>query len=270
MRIAAVLVLVAVLVVVTQWASGPARDWALNAVELACAGALAARAVRRRDGRLAWALLAVALLAWTAGDVAYMLDPDLPVPSIADAGWLAFYPPAAAALVLLTAARCRGIGAAVWLDGGIAALAAAAIGAAAVLGPVTATASGGTLATSVNLAYPVGDVALLALVVLALAVGGWADRPFLLLGVGLGLTAVADGLYLALYAAGAWPMGTPLDALWPAATLTVALAAWLEHPATVPQAARGLRQITIPAAGALAALDRMERRTGSAGAFAHA
>ncbi len=254
-RIAAVLALVAAaaLAAATQWAAGPASAWAVIAVELACVAALAARAIRRRDGRLPWALLAVGLLAWTAGDVVYAVDPDLPVPSIADVGWLVFYPPAAAALVMLTAARCRGIGLAPWIDGAIAALAAAAIGAAA-LSPGAVETSGGGLATAVNLAYPVGDVALLALVVLALAVGGWADRPFLLLAVGLGLSAVADGLYLALYAQDAWPASSGLDALWPAATLALAFAAWLEHPATVPRAARGLRQVAIPGAGAVIAL----------------
>ncbi|MGD9571427.1 MAG: diguanylate cyclase [Thermoleophilia bacterium] len=248
------LTLACVPVAVALWAGGPARDWTLNAVELACAAALGWRAVRRRDGRLAWALLAVALLAWTAGDIAYTLDPELPVPSVADAGWLLFYPPAAAALALLTAARCRGVGVAAWTDGAIAALAAAAVGAAVVLGPVAATATGGTLATGVNLAYPSGDVALLALVALGLTVGGWSDRPFLLLATGLGLTAVADGTYLALYAAGAWPMGSVLDALWPVATLAVAIAAWIDHPAAVPATVRGLRQITIPIGASVAAV----------------
>jgi diguanylate cyclase (GGDEF)-like protein len=254
-RIAAALALVvaAAVAVAAQWAGGATGAGAVIAVELACAMALAARAIHRPDHRLAWALLALALLAWTAGDVAYALDPDAPVPSIADAGWLAFYPPAAAGLVMLTAARCRCAGLAPWLDGAIAGLAAAAVGTAA-LGPGAVETSGGALATAVTLAYPAGDIALLATVVLALAVGGRADGPFLLLAVGLGLTAFADGLYLALYAQGAWPAASALDALWPAATLAVALAAWLARPAAAPRPARGLRQIAVPAAGALAAL----------------
>ena len=247
------LAVVAALLAATAWAPAPWRDLVLDGVEVACVLALLLRAFRPHQ-RVAWGLLGVSLLAWTAGDIIYTLRPDLPVPSIADAGWLAFYPPATAAVILLMTTRFRGIGSALWLDGINAGLATAALGAAVVLGPVAATATGGNLAVGVNLAYPVGDMALLGLVVLGLAVGGWADRPFLLLGVGLGLTAIADGLYLGLYAAGAWPDASLLDALWPAATIVIAFAAWHDHPATVPSIARGLRQIGIPVAGALVGL----------------
>jgi diguanylate cyclase (GGDEF)-like protein/putative nucleotidyltransferase with HDIG domain len=249
------IVAAAVLAVVAATAfPAPADLWLLNAAELACALALGLRAVLRPHHRMVWGLLCVALLAWTAGDVLYTADPDLPVPSVADLGWLAYYPPAAAALVILIAGRSRGLSAAVWLDGVIAALATAAVGVAAVVQPVAGTASGGALATGVNLAYPVGDIALLALVAFGLSVCGRADRPLLVLGVGIGLSAIADGVYLALYAQGAWPDGTVLDALWPAATIVIALAAWVEHPATVPASARGLRQIAIPAGGGVLAL----------------
>jgi diguanylate cyclase (GGDEF)-like protein/putative nucleotidyltransferase with HDIG domain len=232
----------------------PGDLWLLNAAEVACALALGLRAFRRPHHRVAWGLLCIALLAWSAGDVIYTIRPDLPVPSVADLGWLAFYPPAAAALVMLIAARSRGLSAAMWLDGVIAGLATAAVGVAAVVQPVADSASGGTLATSVNLAYPVGDIALLALVALGLAVCGRSDRPLLVLGIGIALSAVADSVYLALYAEGAWPDGTVLDALWPIATIVIALAAWVEHPPTVPAGARGLRQIAIPAGGGLLAL----------------
>ncbi|MGE0028459.1 MAG: HD domain-containing phosphohydrolase [Thermoleophilia bacterium] len=254
-RTRAGIVAAAVVAVVAATAvPAPADLWLTNAAELACALALGLRAFLRPHHRLVWGLLCVALLAWTAGDMIYTADPHLPVPSIADVGWLAFYPPAAAALVILIAARSRGLSAAVWLDGVIAGLATAAVGVAAVVQPVADTASGGTLATSVNLAYPVGDIALLALVALGLSVCGRADKPLLVLGIGIGLSAVADSVYLALYAQGAWPDGTVLDALWPAATIVIALAAWMEHPATVPASARGLRQIAIPAGGGLLAL----------------
>ena len=232
----------------------PGDMWLLNAAEVACALALGVRAFLRPHHRVVWGLLCIALLAWSTGDIIYTIRPDLPVPSVADLGWLAFYPPAAAALVMLIAARSRGLSGAMWLDGVIAGLATAAVGVAAVVVPVADSASGGALATSVNLAYPVGDIALLALVALGLAVCGRSDRPLLVLGIGIGLSAVADGVYLALYAEGAWPDGTALDALWPIATIVIALAAWVEHPATVPAGARGLRQIAIPAGGGLLAL----------------
>ena len=89
---------------------------------------------------------------------------------------------------------------------------------------------------------------------MGLSVCGRKDMPLLVLGIGIGLSTVADSVYLALYAEGAWPDGTLLDALWPAATIVIALAAWMEHPATVPASARGLRQIAIPAGGGILAL----------------
>ncbi len=254
-RTRAGIVAAAVLAVVAATAfPAPTDLWLVNSAELACALALGLRAFLRPHHRLVWGCLCIALLAWTAGDVIYTVDPDLPVPSVADLGWLAFYPPAAAALVILIAARSRGLSAAVWLDGVIAGLATAAVGVAAVVQPVADSASGGTLATSVNFAYPVGDIALLALVALGLSVCGRADKPLLVLGIGIGLSAVADSLYLALYAEGAWPDGTVLDALWPVATIVIALAAWMEHPATVEAIASGLRQIAIPVGGGLLAL----------------
>ncbi|HTI33640.1 MAG TPA: diguanylate cyclase [Miltoncostaea sp.] len=249
------IVVAAVIAVVAATAvPAPMDQWLLNAAELACAVVIAARAFSRPHQRVVWGLVAVGLLAWTAGDVIYTIDPDLPVPSIADVGWLAFYPPLAAALVMLIAARTRGLSVAVWLDGLIAGVAVAALGAAAVVESIADNASGGALATSVNLAYPVGDIALLALVAVGVSVCGRADRPLMVLGIGIGLSAIADSAYLALYAEGSWPDGTALDALWPAATIVIALAAWVEHPPTVPVGARGLRQIAIPVGAGVLAL----------------
>ena len=60
-----------------------------------------------------------------------------------------------------------------------------------------------------------------------------------MIGAGLLLTAIADGVYLFLTAAGTYSEGTMLDALWPAAMLTLAWAG-LEAPASRGQArARG-------------------------------
>jgi hypothetical protein len=69
--------------------------------------------------------------------------------------WLSLYPAAYAGVVWL--ARSRGAGrapAGVWLDGIVAGLGIAAIGAAIVFRPVLATATGSALAVTTNLAYP--------------------------------------------------------------------------------------------------------------------
>jgi hypothetical protein len=243
----------ALMVAVAALAPAAWSDWPADLVEIACAAVILARAARS-PRPLAWSLLGIGLALWAAGDVMYSWDPELPVPSVADVAWLAYYLPTAAALVLLTRARARGVGRAVWLDGLIAGLAVAALGAATVLGPVVATASGGALATVVNLAYPVGDVALLALVAVALTVTGRSDRAFVLLAAGLALTSLADGLYMALYAIGAWPDAGVLDALWPCATLILAAAARADRPSEARARASGMGQIVVPVAGAAVAV----------------
>jgi hypothetical protein len=67
----------------------------------------------------------------------------------------------------------RTVPANVWLDGAIAAIGLAAIGAAIVFRPVLAGASGGPLEVATELAYPIGDMLLAALVVGLLALRGW-------------------------------------------------------------------------------------------------
>ena len=48
-----------------------------------------------------------------------------------------------------------------------------------------------------NLAYPLGDLLLLGLVVAIFGLSGWRPgRAWVLLGLGLMLSAVADGIYL--------------------------------------------------------------------------
>ncbi len=85
-----------------------------------------ARAALRRDERLAWALMGVALALWAAGDIywtaalARLEEP--PYPSLADAGYLGFLPVAYVAVVLLVRQRLPHLDARLWLDGVIAAL----------------------------------------------------------------------------------------------------------------------------------------------------
>ena len=72
-----------------------------------------------------------------------------------------------------------------WLDGVIASLAVAALGAAVVFDEVLKTTGGSTLVIATNLAYPLADVLLLALVVATFALTGWRfDRTWAFVAVG--------------------------------------------------------------------------------------
>src|SRR5688500_3727014 len=79
--------------------------WLYNGSLIGAALVCVARAVWVREERLAWSLIGFGLVAWSAADLYYTLVLSKldapPYPSIADAGWLVFYPACWAAVVLL-------------------------------------------------------------------------------------------------------------------------------------------------------------------------
>ena len=114
---------------------------------------------------MAWASLALGLASWTAGDITWSVvyGGNPPFPSVADAFYLGFYPAAYLALALLVRRPLSRFNASVWLDGLMAALAVAAVGAAVLLEVVLDGAPERLLADATNLAYPLGDIVLVAL-----------------------------------------------------------------------------------------------------------
>ena len=120
------------------------------------------------------------------------------VPISADASWLAFYPPTLAGVVLLIRARAAGRGETVsLLDAAIGGLAISAAGAALAFGPIVDATGGSNLAIATNLAFPLADLAIVAVMVGGLAMSGWRlGRCWTLLGAGFVLFAVSDTTYL--------------------------------------------------------------------------
>ena len=235
--------------------------WVYDALMLGAAASCLARAAIVRRERLAWALLGVGLLAWTAGEIYYAAAftgaESVPIPSPADAGYLAFYPFAYASLIALLRSRIGSFPATRWLDGLIVGSAVAALAAALALGPIVdASTNDSTLAVVTNLAYPIADLTLLTMVVTAASFTGW--RPglsWLTLGGGLIVLGVSDGLYLLQSAQGSYVEGGILDAAWPLGALLLAAAAWLPPgPKKRTVEARGLRIALVPAAAALIAI----------------
>jgi two-component system, cell cycle response regulator len=203
--------------------------WVYNGLTLLAVVGVAARAALVRAERTAWILMAVGLVGWAAGELTYTFafDGEPPFPSIADAFYLSFYPLAYVALLLLVRGRVSQPNRSVWLDGLAAALAAAAIGAAVLVDIVHETTGGSFAVVATTLAYPLGDVLLLALVVGVLSLTRWRpSRAWIAIGAGLVATAVADGIYLYQYSLGTYVEGHIVDALWPASVLLIAVAAW--------------------------------------------
>jgi two-component system, cell cycle response regulator len=189
------------------------------------------RAAARREERPAWGLFALGLALYAGGNIYWSLAladlDEAPFPSIADGLWLSFYPLAYVAIALLAKARMPRLGVRLWLDGVIAALTVAAISAAVIFKAVRASTGGDTAAIVTNLAYPLADMVLVGLVVGIMAAGRKRlDRTWVVLGVGLGVFAVCDSIYLFQVARETYATGTLLDIGWIAGALIVSLAAW--------------------------------------------
>ena len=236
------------------------ETWIYNGVLIGSALVCVARAALVRDERVAWALIGVGLISWSAADLYYTLVlgklDEPPFPSISDAGWLLFYPTFWAAVVLLMRRRIREFHVSLWLDGIIAALAMAACVAALVLPPILAmSVHGDAPAVAVNLAYPAGDLLLLALLLGALALTGWRpDRSITLIGIGVLLSAVADMSYLDAVAHGHYESPAWATSLWPASALVTAIAAWQSVVTVRPTQLEGRRLLVLPLVAMIAAV----------------
>jgi two-component system cell cycle response regulator len=207
------------------------QDWVYCGLTFAAGAICVTRALAVREERAAWLMMGLGLISWAGGEIAWTVlladDPDPPYPSLADVLYLAFYPASYASLLLLARSRTDSFRTSLWLDGAIAALTVAALIATLAFQPIVDATSGGPAEIAVNLAYPVGDLLLLGLVVAVFGLNGWRPDPvWLLIGGGLALTAVADGLYLVQSAQDQYVQGTLMDIAWPASALLVAVAAW--------------------------------------------
>jgi two-component system, cell cycle response regulator len=211
-----------------------------------------ARSIRGREG-LAWGLIGLGSLLWASADVYWTVvlskHEVIPVPSISDAGYLAFYPLVFAGLCLLLRARVEGTPRTLWVDGITAALAAGALSAAIVLQTVLDTVGGDALGVATNLAYPIGDLILLSVVIASFALRGWrADRTWLLLGLGIVLFWVADSYYLVTVAKETYRYPSVMDGGWTSCLILLSVAAWQRPRRAVVDDQRGLRFTALPIA----------------------
>ena len=219
---------------------------------------IAARAVLHGRISLGWLLIAAGQACWAFGALWYAIvlwtaDP-MPFPSPADAGWLVFYLPTFVGIVLLARERAGEHAAVSVLDGAIAALAITGVGAALAFGAIVDATGGSQLAIATNLAYPLGDLALIAVVIAAVAVSGWRLTPtWAALSAGLVLFAITDTVYLFQVAEESYAVGTILDGGWILASAVTAVAAVLPGR-TAARPARGWAAFVFPTAFGLVGL----------------
>ena len=213
-----------------------------TALNIAAAAFVFYRAFLVRAERWPCLLIGAGMASTAAGDVVYAAwVPEGQVPSLADPLYLAFYPLVYAGIVLLMRERLRRVPTAFRLDALICGLTLGAVAAAVATGPINAAMQGEPATVFVGLAYPVGDLFLLALTAGMLPILGWrAELRWGFLVAGFMAFAIADTVYLFQTSAGTYLEGTWIDACWPAASLLIAAAGWLPTSGVSPRPKPGL------------------------------
>jgi len=187
-------------------------------------------ALRQWSRSPAWRRLAIAFACWVVGDLVWciyevVLRQD-PFPSLADVGYLAFYPCAAWALLSFPAGTRRRSD---WMKLGLDALTVLLCAAMGiwylVVGPTVHDHPSGGLAMALNVAYPIGDLLLLfGVIVNLMRRSTAADLALRILLAGVSSLVVADVAFARLSLAGEYSGGVP-DAFWAAAWCLFFLAA---------------------------------------------
>ena len=198
------------------------------------------------------------MLSFAAAELYYTIflehKAEIPYPSLADALYLGLYPCCFAGLLLLARCRAGRLPWMLWVDGLIVALGFAAVAGALVYGTVLDATGGDPLTVATNLAYPVGDLLLLGLIVGLLGIFGLkAARAWSALICGFVLLGVADTIYLYGVASGSYEVGGVLDAAWPAGMVLVGAAAWQRPRKLDSRALNDRGFLPVPIAAGLAA-----------------
>ncbi len=205
---------------------------------------LAARRATTPAARRAWRLFGLAFALYCAGDVTWFWLADLaggtlPFPSLADIGYLGWYPFLLLGLIAIprirTEGRLREL-----LDLAIVAVGSATIVWFVVIEPVVQAGADDAAQMLVAVAYPVGDLlTLFALAALFMSrITGTSRTALILFGVGVGLNAVADLAYARLALDSAYTSGAPIDVAYMVGWLALALAGLAQASRRIARPAR--------------------------------
>jgi methyl-accepting chemotaxis protein len=201
--------------------------------------------------------LGASCILWGLGDTALTIESfggaNPPTPSAADGFGLMFFPLCYVALALLVRRETKGIAITAWLDRVIAGLGLASVAAAFVLHPVLNAVGGWSLASATSMAYPVGDLVLLAVVAGGLTTASAARKQVLVvIGIAMVVNFVGD-TYAMLQPDST--IGNIANALaWPISILMLSAAAWMQPTTTsITTKVRG-GGFVLPGLGAAASL----------------
>jgi diguanylate cyclase (GGDEF)-like protein len=200
---------------------------------LAAALAIAKAKLCSDKDRWAWRMFAMALILnasgslWALGERILMDDPPYAGP--ADIGFFGFYPFMYISIVLLMRGRITKLPRSVWLDGAIGALACGGVALAIEYNSIISGVGTGTpLESGLDLAYPVADVLILAMIAGCFSLSSWRpDRVWMFVAGGLLTLAISDGGAMVMAEQlGDYLPGTPLDIPWTVGWAFLGLAPW--------------------------------------------
>jgi signal transduction histidine kinase/CheY-like chemotaxis protein/HPt (histidine-containing phosphotransfer) domain-containing protein len=214
----------------------PVDGWGVDLFELSMGTLCVLRYFDKRWGATESAVsvfplvLGLACMAWALGDVAVTIESlggaSVPVPSAADGFYVAFFPLCYLSFMMLIRRGNDRSLAATSLDGLIVGLAVASLTAAFLFDTVLHATGGGDLATATSLAYPVGDILLLALAVGALFVLSRDYRRFFAISA-IAMAVNATGDMFNLLQPDSKVGYVTNAAVWPISLLMLAIAAWV-------------------------------------------
>ena len=207
-------------------------------VYLGAAGLLLAASAPDRLSRWGWRFLGLAVFTNAVGNVLFSLDVSpagSPVPAPADLWYLTWYPLAYLGILLLLRRYRSGLDPLLAADGLVAGLGVTALVVLLVLKNALWIPGADRAQFLVNLAYPVGDLVLILLIVAGATIAGRGlTRTIVALGAGLGLMTVSAVVFLAQDGAGTYLEGGWLDIGWLLAVVPMAWAALDRRPGLAP------------------------------------
>ncbi|MEV4940776.1 aminotransferase class I/II-fold pyridoxal phosphate-dependent enzyme [Streptomyces zaomyceticus] len=175
--------------------------------------------LHRPSRRWPWLVLAAANLAFVGGDTAYnaleaFFGQTRPFPSVADALYLATYPLFAIGLFGFIRYRAVGRDLGVVLDALILTSGLALLSWVNLITPLARSDEMSWIEKAISIAYPLGDVLMLAMLARLLVPGGLRSRSVQLLTLGTCGILASDVIYGTLQLRGTWQVGTPWDLGW--------------------------------------------------------
>src|SRR5579862_2635469 len=211
----------------STWLDG----WGVSTFELLAGFLVVTRALSRPRYRRVGLVLGVAMCFWASGDFAMTIETlggataaDI---SLANFLWAAFYPLAYVAVMMLIRQEAKKLRLANYLDGVMAALAAAAVFAAFAFHSTLNAAGGSRASVAINLVYPFGDVLLFVLVLIGIVLlPAERRRPWYLMGAACLVNTFGDvcALFPGVVATRFGYVANA--AAWPASLLLLSLAVW--------------------------------------------